>query len=76
MWFKWGQVFATASTAMTMMAAPAADARARALPPVSALVVNAYTGATLYADAPGTVRRERLARRDAEPRCRLARRRA
>jgi len=39
-----------------MMVAPAADARARALPPVSALVVNAYTGTTLYADAPGTVR--------------------
>jgi D-alanyl-D-alanine carboxypeptidase len=41
---------------MIIMAAPAADARARALPPVSALVVNADTGTTLYADAPGTVR--------------------
>jgi D-alanyl-D-alanine carboxypeptidase len=55
-WFKKGLVFAAASTAMTMMAMPAADARPRALPPVSALVVNAYTGVTLYADAPGTVR--------------------
>lgn len=56
MWFERGLVLAAASTAMTMMAVPAADARARGLPPVSALVVNAYTGTTLYADAPGTVR--------------------
>lgn len=52
---EWGLALASAAT-VTMMTAPAADARARGLPPVSALVVNAYTGATLYADAPGTVR--------------------
>lgn len=39
-----------------MIAAPAAEARAKPLPPVSALVVDAGNGATLYADAPGTVR--------------------
>lgn len=63
MWCKRGLL--TSAAAMMTMAAPAAmmtvaaaaaGARARALPPVSALVVNAYTGATLYADAPGTVR--------------------
>jgi D-alanyl-D-alanine carboxypeptidase len=54
-WRKWGLVRVAAAT-MMIMVAPAADARARALPPVSALVVNADTGTTLYADAPGTVR--------------------
>jgi D-alanyl-D-alanine carboxypeptidase len=39
-----------------MVAATPADARARAEPPVSALVMDAYTGATLYADSAGRVR--------------------
>ena len=51
---KW---VAPAVTAIVMMlATPAAEARGRALPPVSALVVDAGSGATLYADAPGTIR--------------------
>jgi D-alanyl-D-alanine carboxypeptidase len=52
---KRGLVFASAVTVM-MTAVPADEARARPLPPVSALVVDAYSGTTLYADAPGTVR--------------------
>lgn len=57
MWRKWGApAKGLALVAMMTMTAPAVDARARGLPPVSALVVNAYTGTTLYADAPGTVR--------------------
>jgi D-alanyl-D-alanine carboxypeptidase len=53
-WRKWGLL--PASAAMMMMVAAGADARARALPPVSALVIDADSGTTLYADAPGTVR--------------------
>jgi D-alanyl-D-alanine carboxypeptidase len=53
----WFERLAPALTVTLMMlVAPAADARARALPPVSALVIDADNGNTLYADAPGTVR--------------------
>lgn len=46
-----------AMTATTIAVFPTiADARQKALPPVSALVVNAATGATLYRDAPERVR--------------------
>ncbi|MEG3122406.1 D-alanyl-D-alanine carboxypeptidase family protein [Sphingomonas sp. GB1N7] len=46
-----------AMTATTIALFPTiAEARQKALPPVSALVVNAATGATLYRDAPERVR--------------------
>ena len=55
MWRKGALGLASAATVMMIAIAPAAEARARPAP-VSALVVNAYTGSTLYADAPGRVR--------------------
>lgn len=55
MWRKGVLGLASAATVMGM-AAPAADARGRAAVPVSALVVDAGTGGTVYASAASRVR--------------------
>lgn len=55
MWRK-GVLGLVSAAAVMGMAAPAADARGRAAVPVSALVVDAGTGGTVYADAASRVR--------------------
>ncbi|CAN5624904.1 N/A [soil metagenome] len=55
MWHN-GVLGLASAAAVIGMAAPPADARARAAVPVSALVVNVGTGGTLYADSAARVR--------------------